>query len=587
MAKTLKSESSKQQSFLQGSAILVVATMLTKVIGAIYRIPLGELLGSTGMGYYSTAYDLYVPMYSIAMAGLPIAISRLVSEHVAAGRYRHVKKTLNVAKAAFFITGGLGFVLMLVLAFLLTGSSINVFGHTFSFEVFNRGTLPGVLCIAPCLIFCCIMSAYRGYYEGLRNMTPTAISQVLEALGKLVFGYGLSFVILKTSGNYSYAAAGALLGITLGTVVAALYLELKYRLTGKNTFTEEQLNSAEDPYSSKKTAKILIAVAIPIVLGSLVNNVSSLIDVAMVQSQLARAIEKSPEYFYNTYSALISSETADAVKNGQTFLWEKDLPNALYGVHRGFAFSIYNLVPSLTSVLGVSAIPVLASAWTKRDREDIKSNVNTMIRTTALVAVPAGFGIIAMSGQILDLLYSNENIIAIATINLRILGICAIFAGLNGPLTNMLQAIGRQGVPLRNIAVGAVLKIVINFILVGTPEINIIGVPIGTVVCYAYICIANFICFVKYSGVVPNLLLAVGKPLICGAICGFSAFGCNFLLALIGITGSFATLVSIAFAALVYVVMLFLLRAITKNDIISMPKGKKLLKVLEKFGLMR
>lgn len=587
MAKTLKSESSKQQSFLQGSAILVVATMLTKVIGAIYRIPLGELLGSTGMGYYSTAYDLYVPMYSIAMAGLPIAISRLVSEHVAAGRYRHVKKTLNVAKAAFFITGGLGFVLMLVLAFLLTGSSINIFGHTFSFEVFNKGTLPGVLCIAPCLIFCCIMSAYRGYYEGLRNMTPTAISQVLEALGKLVFGYGLSFIILKTSGNYSYAAAGALLGITLGTVVAALYLELKYRLTGKSTFTEEQLNSAEDPYSSKKTAKILIAVAIPIVLGSLVNNISSLIDVAMVQSQLARAIEKSPEYFYNTYSALIASETADAIKNGQTFIWEKDLPNALYGVHRGFAFSIYNLVPSLTSVLGVSAIPVLASAWTKRDREDIKSNVNTMIRTTALVAVPAGFGIIAMSGKILDLLYSNENIIAIATINLRILGICAIFAGLNGPLTNMLQAIGRQGIPLRNIAVGAVLKIVINFVLVGTPEINIVGVPIGTVVCYAYICIANFICFVKYSGVVPNLLLAVGKPLVCGAICGFSAFICNFLLALIGITGSLATLVSIAFAALVYVVMLFLLRAITKNDIISMPKGKKLLKVLEKFGLMR
>lgn len=587
MAKTLKSESSKQQSFLQGSAILVVATMLVKVIGAIYRIPLGELLGSTGMGYYSTAYDLYVPMYSIAMAGLPIAISRLVSEHVAAGRYRHVKKTLNVAKAAFFITGGLGFVLMLILAFLLTGSSINIFGHTFSFEVFNKGTLPGVLCIAPCLIFCCIMSAYRGYYEGLRNMTPTAISQVLEALGKLVFGYGLSFVILKTSGNYSYAAAGALLGITLGTVVGALYLELKYRLTGKSTFTEEQLNSAEDPYSSKKTAKILIAVAIPIVLGSLVNNVSSLIDVAMVQSQLARAIEKSPEYFYNTYSALISSETADAVKNGQVFFWEKDLPNALYGVHRGFAFSIYNLVPSLTSVLGVSAIPVLASAWTKRDREDIKSNVNTMIRTTALVAVPAGFGIIAMSGQILDLLYSNENIIAIATINLRILGICAIFAGLNGPLTNMLQAIGRQGVPLRNIAVGAVLKIVINFVLVGTPEINIVGVPIGTVVCYAYICIANFICFVKYSGVVPNLLLAVGKPLICGAICGLSAFGCNSLLALVGLSGSLATLVSIAFAALVYVVMLFLIRAITKEDIISMPKGKKLLKVLEKFGLMR
>ena len=587
MGKTLKTNTSKQQSFLQGSVILVVATMLVKVIGAVYRIPLAELLGSIGMGYYSTAYDLYVPMYSIAMAGLPIAISRLVSEHVAAGRYKHVKKTLNVAKAAFFVTGGVGLILMVVLAFLLTGSTINVFGHSFNFGVFNRGALPGILCIAPCLLFCCVMSAYRGYYEGLRNMTPTAISQVMEAVGKLIFGYGFSFCVLKITGNYSYAAAGALLGITAGTAVSALYLEIKYRLTGKYTFTAEQIASAPEADSSGKTAKILVSVAIPIVLGSLVNNVSSLIDVAMVQSQLARALEKAPEYFAATYADLISAETADALKNGQTFIWQEDLPNALYGVHRGFAFSIYNLVPSLTSVLGVSAIPVLAAAWTKRDRPEIKKNIDTMIRTTALVAVPAGFGIIALSGEILDLLYSDPNVIAIATPNLRILGLCAVFAGLNGPLTNMLQAIGRQGVPLRNIAVGALLKIVINFVLVGTPEINIMGVPIGTTVCYAYICIANFICFVKYSHVIPNLLLAVGKPLICGAACGGSAWlVCRLLKRAISHT-SLSTLIAIAAAVLVYVIMLFAIRAITREDVISMPKGKKIIKVLEKLKLIR
>ncbi len=574
MGRTLKNDSSKQQSFLQGSAILVIATLLVKVIGAVYRIPLGELLGSTGMGYYSTAYDLYVPMYSIAMAGLPIAISRIVSEHVAAGRYRHVKKTLNVAKVAFFVTGGTGFVLMTVLAFVLTKGT----------NVFNIGTLPGVLAIAPCLLFCCVMSAYRGYYEGLRNMTPTAISQVLEALGKLVFGFGIAFAVLKITGNYSYAAAGALLGITVGTAVSALYLEIKYRLTGRYTFTEEQLASAPETDSSGKTAKILVAIAIPIVLGSLVNNISSLIDVAMVQSQLARAIEKAPEYFYNAYNDFIASE---ASKTGQGFIWQEDLPNALYGAHRGFAFSIYNLVPSLTSVLGVSAIPVLASAWTKRDRAEIKDNINTMLRTTALVAVPAGFGIIALSGPILDFLYSDPYVIEIATPNLRVLGLCAIFAGLNGPLTNMLQAIGKQSVPLKNIAVGAVLKIVINFVLVGTPEVNILGVPIGTTVCYGYICVANFICFIKYSGVVPNLMLAIGKPLICGAFCGASAFGSYRILSFIGVKGSLATLVSIVLAGIVYVVMLFLIKAIIKNDIISMPMGKKFVKVLEKLNIMR
>ena len=577
MGKTLKTNISKEQSFLQGSAILVIATLLVKVIGAIYRIPLGELLGSTGMGYYSTAYDLYVPMYSIAMAGLPIAISRIVSEHVAAGRYRHVKKTLNVAKLAFFVTGGTGFVLMTVLAFVLTKG----------LSVFNVGTLPGILAIAPCLLFCCIMSAYRGYYEGLRDMTPTAVSQVLEALGKLVFGFGIAFIVLKVTGNYSYAAAGALLGITIGTGVSALYLEIKYRLTGKYTFTEEQLASAPQADTSGKTVKLLITIAIPVVLGSLVNNVSSLIDVAMVQSQLARAIEKAPEYFADIYDEFIVSETLNASKSGRIFNWEKDLPNALYGAHRGFAFSIYNLVPSLTSVLGVSAIPVLASAWTRRDRNEIKDNVNTMLRTTAIVAVPAGLGLVALAGQILDFLYSDPYVIEIATPNLRILGLCAVFAGLNGPLTNMLQAIGRQGVPLRNIAVGAILKIVINFVLVGTPEINILGVPIGTTVCYAYICIANFICFVKYSGVMPNLMLAVGKPLICGVICAITANGVFLLFGSFGQCGSLATLVSIALAGIVYVIMLFLLKGITKKDIISLPKGKKIVKVLEKLKIMR
>ena len=277
----------------------------------------------------------------------------------------------------------------------------------------------------------------------------------------------------------------------------------------------------------------------------------------------------------------------NASKSGRIFNWEKDLPNALYGAHRGFAFSIYNLVPSLTSVLGVSAIPVLASAWTRRDRNEIKDNVNTMLRTTAIVAVPAGLGIVALAGQILDFLYSDPYVIEIATPNLRILGLCAVFAGLNGPLTNMLQAIGRQGVPLRNIAVGAILKIVINFVLVGTPEINILGVPIGTTVCYAYICIANFICFVKYSGVMPNLMLAVGKPLICGVICAITANGVFLLFGSFGQCGSLATLVSIALAGIVYVIMLFLLKGITKKDIISLPKGKKIVKVLEKLKIMR
>ncbi len=571
--KTLNnSASAKHHGFLQGSFILVMATAIVKVLGAIYRIPLTRLLDTSGMGFYSSAYELYLPMYSIAMAGLPIAISKIVAEHMAAGRYKDVKKTLSVAMKVFLVTGGFGFALMVALAFILTKTN-----------VFNIGTLPGILCIAPCLLFCCVMSAYRGYYEGLRNMTPTAVSQVLEAVGKLIFGYGLALVILKITGNVSYAAAGALLGITIGTVFSAGYLVIKYKLTDKHTFTADQLASAAVASSGKETLNKLIVIAIPIVLGSLVNNVTSLIDVAMVQSQLARAISKAPEYFNSVYSELIAAETVIS----PDFNYIVDLPNSLYGCHRGYAFSIYNLVPVLTSVLGVSAIPVLATAWTKGDRAEVKSNVQTMIKTTAIIAIPAGFGIMALAPNILSLLYDNKNAIAIAAPNLRILGLCAIFAGINAPLVNMLQAIGRQIVPLRNIAVGAVLKIVVNFILVGTPEINILGVPIGTTVCYAYICLANFICFVKYSKVFPNLVSTVIKPLVSGAFCGGTALLTAILLQKLGMSNLVVTIVSIVLAVIIYLLMVSILKVITKDDVISLPKGKKIAKVLEKLKVIR
>ena len=578
-----KESGASQQSFLHGSVILLVATALVKIIGALYRIPLNELLGPAGMGFYSTAYDLYVPMYSIAMAGLPIAISRIIAEHVAAGRYNDVNKTLRVAQYTFIVTGGIGFLLLVAAAFVLTGSELNIFGYSFNFGVFNKGALPGILCIAPCLLFCCIMSAYRGYYNGLRNMTPTAISEVLEALGKLVFGFGFAYIVLKITGNLSYAAAGALLGISLGTAFSALFLALKYRFGNKHLFTAEQIEAAPKSASGKSTLKAIVIIAIPIVLGSLVNNVTSLIDVAMVQSQLARAIEKAPEYFRTRYADLISSE----ISENNEFNWLIDLPNSLYGCHRGFAFSIYNLVPVLTSVLGVSAIPVLATAWQKRDMNEVKSNVQTMLRTTSLIAIPAGFGIFALSKNILDLLYSNNEAIAIAAPNLRILGICAVFAGLNAPLVNMLQAIGKQNVPLKNIAIGAVLKIVINFILVGTPQINIVGVPIGTTVCYAYICISNFVCFVKYSGIVPNLVSTIIKPLLAGLMCSLTAILSSYALSLIIGSNTVITVLSILFAVVIYVIMLSLLRAIEREDIISLPKGKKIEKILEKFKIIR
>ena len=578
----------RQQSFLHGSFILVAATFVAKIISAVYRIPLTNILSGGGMGYFSTAYDLYTPMYSIAMAGLPTAISRMVAEYSAHGRYKDVKRTLHIAQTAFVFTGGIGFLLMLALAFILTGDiRFTLFGREISLHAFNIGALPGMICIVPSLLFCCIMSAYRGYFEGLGNMTPTGVSEVFEAAGKLVFGLTIAAVTLKVTNDRSYAAAGALLGITIGEALSTLYLFIKYKFFGEKSLPREMYNAAPPAESKKKILRAMILIAIPVVLGSLVNNVTSLIDVAMVQKRLAVAIAKDSQYFTEHFKDLIASETASMLKNGKAFDLVKDLPNALYGCHRGYAFSVYHLIPTLTTTLGISAIPVLARTWAKKDTEAVKFNVQTVIRTTAVIVMPCGLGMLAISGGILNLLYDDANAIAIATPNLRVLGICAIFAGLNSPIIAMLQAVGKEVVPLKNVAIGAVLKIVTNFILVGTPVINIFGVPIGTTICYLYIFVANLYCLIKHTGIKPDFYSILIKPFFAGALSSVTAFAVFNLLSLVIKKNIVLTGAAILSAVIVYLIALSVFKVLSSADILTLPKGDKILKICKKTGLVR
>ena len=572
----------RPQSFLQGSVILFVATALVKIIGAIYRIPLGNLMddAGVGMGYYSVAYDLYLPIYSLAMAGLPIAISRMVAESVASGRFKDVEKTLIITRRAFWVTGTAAFVLMCALA------------YPFALYTKSVDALPSILCIVPSLIFCCIMSTYRGYYEGLRNMYPTAYSSVLEALGKLIIGYGLAYVVITYTGNLKYGAAAALLGVTLGTAIGALYLVIKYR-RHPAVWTNEQWLASPEARTGKETLKILIAIAVPVVLGSMVTYITGFIDVVMVKSQLAKVISGNMGYIANKYPDLVNNCIKQVAKDGKIAVSAVDyndgkvlesISTALYGCYKGYAYSIYNLIPVLTSVLGVSALPVLATSWTQKDKTGTKKNIESMLRTTALIALPAGVGIAVLAKQILSLLYVGKStVIGVATPLLTVLGLAAAFAGISIPITNMLQAIGKQKIPVRNIAIGAVLKIIINYCLVGNYKINIMGAPVGTLCCYVFIAVANFICLIKYSGVMPNLISTLVKPIVATAFCGVIAYlAVNYILG-----GMMGTLLAIVAAVLVYIIALALLKAIEKDDVLSLPKGEKIAIILEKFGIIR
>ena len=579
---------------MHGSLILVVAMMLVKVIGAIYKIPLANILGGDGGGYYSTAYDLYLPIYTLAMGGLPVALSRMVAESVGEARFKDTKALLKIARMSFLVTGLIGTVIMLLLTVPYTNF------------VAKPGAIYSVLLIAPAILFCCAMSTYRGYYEGLRNMYPTAVSQVIEALGKLVIGLLLAWGVKQCCLNeferlgtvfgkaveadvagtpmrelaeiaaMPYAAAGAVLGVTLGTALGALYTVIHYRITGDKISREEYLNSPP-ARPMKENFKALICIAVPIVIGSLVTNISSLVDVTIVQKQLDVVVTGSADAIREMYGSSIKAGLADG-----------DISNYLYGCYKMYAYSIYNLVPALTSVFGVSAIPVLATVWSQKNKLEVRSNIEQTVRISSMIALPAGLGIMALSGPILTLLYSgNPEEVAIATPILRILGITAVFAGLTVPITSMLQAIGRVSVPVKNMAVGVVLKIVVNYILVGIPSINVIGAPVGTAVCYGYIFFANIYCLRKYSGVHISFKSTMMKPMISAVICAVSAVLAYSLTAKIISSVKACALTSMAIACLIYLISLILLRGIAKNDLLTLPKGEKIAKTLEKLKWIR
>lgn len=593
MLKNKSGKTNTGQSFIYGAAVMMISTALVKVIGAIFKIPLTSIIGVTGMGYFSVAYDLYVPIYTLAMAGLPVAISRIVAERLAQKRYKDVRMSLRVVKKTFLTTGIAGFVIMLAASYPFVTITTG-----------NIDSLWGILVIAPSLLFCCIMSTYRGYYEGFKNMYPTAISSVIEALGKLVIGYTAALVTVGVAksefAKYGtvfgrivqidsgdkvkalelaiapYAAAAAILGITVGSALGALYLVLKYRRRGDD-ITEEQLAASPDPETAKQTFKLIISIAIPVVLGSLTTNIASLIDVAMVQNQLANVMESNGAAIREMYSGCISPEFKD-----------DEVVTMLYGCYKGVAFSIYNLVPTITQVLGVSAIPALATAWAGKKAGEVKSSVESVLKISALIAMPCGIGIAVLAGNILPLLYSGDSLseLQIAIPILRVLGVTAVFSGMMVPMTNMLQAIGKQIVPVRNIAVGAALKIIINYVLVGIPGININGASVGSMVCYVYIFTANLYSLLKYSKVRVDVKTVFIKPLLSAAACGGAAFVVAKVLPSFVGSNTIITVAAIGAAGLVYIAALLALRAVSYDDVASFPKGAKLAAWMQKHRLI-
>lgn len=538
----------KKQSFLVGSAILMASAAAVKIMGAVFKIPLANMLGGTGMGYFSCAYGVFMPVYAVSVTGLPTAVAAVTAENRALGRFGNI---LNIRKTALSIFGLFGLAASLLL--MLLAVPICRFSGT-------EYVLPSVLMIAPTILTGCLTAVYRGLWEGMRNMYPTAISQVIEASVKLLWGLsfcGLTLTLarrdpvlyakifafmgddpLSEQAVLSAASAAAVSGITVSGIFSALYLAIKDGKFRRELWLENPENT------DNKVMGQLLSVAIPVAVGSLITNLTSIADLSTITAIIGKTAAENLDYFSSMCGGLDDPE---------------GIANFIFGSFTGLAVTVFNLVPSFTNMFGKGMIPAMSEAWAAGDREKIRRSVCDGITACAAVAFPCGLGITALAEPVLFTLFaSRPNEAAISVVPLKILGIGVVFLSLTAPIFAMLQAAGRADIPVKLMAVGAAVKLLLNLLLVPIPTVNVSGAAMATTVCYGLLSAVSVtvLCRHTKTGIREALSPLFG---ICfsGILCALGAGFVSDMLA-----GSVSRVVnleiSVIFGGLIYIISIFL-----------------------------
>ena len=614
---------SKPNTFFGGAAILAVGILVVKLIGMFYKIPLLNIIGEQGSADFNNAYNIYSVLLTISTAGLPVAVSKLVSEADALGRRNQVRRTFRLALALFLILGVLSFLVMF-------------FGSEQLAGLMNDSmAAPGIRALAPAVICVGCLSAFRGYAQGHGNMTPTAVSQIIEALCKLTVGLGLAYWLVGHGADASHAAAGAITGVTVGTIVALAYMLMNFLITRSQ---EPQL--ADDrPDEPSTILKHLLMIAVPITISSSMVGIVTVIDTSLVQGQLQRALLENQDTwtlyqdfvdFASLKEALSAWQAAlpdgsavsmslldqyaaqaEALRDQQSALTDlqsaslelhaalENISRTLYGNYSG-ALNIYNLPTSLMAAVTAAVIPAVSGALARRDRRGAGRITGSALRISALAACPMAVGLFVLGEPIMALIFPNLNP-QLAGPLLSTLGLATLFVCMMLVCNSVLQAHGFVSLPVIIMVAGGVVKIITNYNVVIQPTIGIYGAPMGNILCFALCMTLDLVVMSRVLPRRPRYIQVFVKPLAASALMGLGAWAVDGLMSkLFEATGIFmsadpvthevlglsrtgnaaATLLAILVAVVIYGVLVIALRAITKDDLMLMPKGEKIARML-------
>ena len=476
----MTTRTTKRPSFLSGVSVLTLSAVVVKVIGLLYRIPMLDRLGTEGMGYFNTAYELYALFCALSTAGLPVAMSVLISAFEAEGNLSAAKRVFRVSLGLFALLG-------------LTGTAL-LWGLSTPIATFlgSPSAAASMGAIAPTVLFICLSSAFRGYFQGRRQMLPTAVSQVIEASGKLFLGLALAAYARSVGKDLPTTAAYAVLGLTLGTGCSVLYLWAHKTVAARREESTLLPLSASTP---PPVLRPLLRTAIPVTVSAGIISLTKSVDLFLILRRLQSL--------------------------GHTAAYA----TSMYGCYTTLAVPVFNILPSLMTSVAVSATPALSAALKKgkEGEAELKKTVMTSLGLTLALSIPAGLGLAVFSGDILTLLFANQpEAVELAAPWLSCLGLSVPAACLITVTGSMLQAAGYANRPVISMLIGVAVKICVAYVLLGREGWGMAGIPFSSLICDTVIVTVNFCFIAKHaSAMLPSVRkLTAHVAIPCGLAVG-------------------------------------------------------------------
>ncbi len=551
----MSEQKKKGNNFLVQGSILAIASIIAKIIGMLYRVPLQNILGNEGNGYYSTANEIYAILLMVSCFNMPLAVSKLVSERVHKGEYRNAHRVFLCAVRFSMILGG-----SIALITYICAGFITKYMMSMQLAVY------GLRVLAPAIFISAILGTFRGYFQGFSNMVPTAVSQVIEQIinavvslvcANIMFSYGAS--LAAQEGNASLAPAWGAAGGTFGTVasitVSLLFIMALYSAQTKSIHRRIRRDHSENRESNREIYNQLIITILPVILSTVVYNISNVVDLGI-------------------YGSILQGQGYTEVQT--TTIW---------GIYSGQFRVLMNVPLALASSLAPSVVPALTASMAKHDKKEACERVASSIRFNMILTIPCAIGMAALAEPIITMLFHNETGTALSVGILQMGSLVIIFYSLSTLTTGILQGLGKMRQPLIHNCIALVIHLIALYFLLTTFRMNIYGVVIANIIFALIVCIMNAFSIARYLNYRQEIYRTFIVPVLASLIMGAAAYIVYSVVHFI-FGNTVSTFIAIIAGVVVYGIGLVSFRGVTQEEIASLPKGTTIIRLLRRIGLL-